>query len=142
MTMKFSLKKNTQYDRLSAEYKEKLKGYAVIKDGAYQFGAFLDYHESKGNSFKDWSKAYNTWLRNSTKFDKYNPEAYRQELNDHPDYDAVFVEYGTRKVYNAAYDFVVEFKVQQQAANVQAEEPTEKRDIDSLIQNVVQRKAQ
>lgn len=136
----FSLTKSSQYQNLSSSYKEKLKGYAVVKDGAYQLQQFLDYHEAKGSTFKDWSKSYNTWINNSKKFDKYNPEAYRQELNDHPDYDAVFVEYGTRKVYNAAYDFVVEFKVQQAAVNVKAAEPTELRDVKSLVQGVAERK--
>ena len=60
----FSLGKNQTYENLSDNYKKKLKAYAVTKDGAYSFENFVDFHESKGSKFKNWSKAYNTWLRN------------------------------------------------------------------------------
>jgi hypothetical protein len=32
--------------------------------------SFLDYHASKGNKFKDWHLAFNTWLRNANKFNQ------------------------------------------------------------------------
>lgn len=32
------------------------------------FQAFVDFHLSKGNTFKDWDRALNTWLRNAKRF--------------------------------------------------------------------------
>lgn len=34
----------------------------------HEFDAFSDHHQSKGNTFRDWNKALNTWLRNSVRF--------------------------------------------------------------------------
>src|ERR1035437_3374111 len=34
------------------------------------FASFCDHHASKGNTFKDWSRALNTWLRNEVKFNR------------------------------------------------------------------------
>ena len=37
---------------------------------AGEFEAFVDYHKSKGSTFKDWDAALRTWLRNAKKFAK------------------------------------------------------------------------
>jgi hypothetical protein len=34
------------------------------------FAAFCDFHKSKGNVFRDWNRALNTWLRNEIKFNR------------------------------------------------------------------------
>ena len=34
------------------------------------FAVFCDHHASKGNTFKDWNRAFNTWLRNEVKFNR------------------------------------------------------------------------
>lgn len=64
----FNLNRKQPYSKLSEEYKKRLFGYAITKDGADQFQAFTDFHTAKGTSFKDWASAYRTWLRNVTKF--------------------------------------------------------------------------
>ncbi|CRY63104.1 TPA: replication protein [Yersinia enterocolitica] len=33
-----------------------------------EFGAFCDYHEAKGSTFKNWDAALRTWIRNSAKY--------------------------------------------------------------------------
>ncbi|HDL7751765.1 TPA: replication protein [Yersinia enterocolitica] len=33
-----------------------------------EFGAFCDYHEAKGSTFKSWDAALRTWIRNAAKF--------------------------------------------------------------------------
>lgn len=33
-----------------------------------EFASFVDFHGSKGNTFKDWDAALRTWLRNAKKF--------------------------------------------------------------------------
>lgn len=101
----FSLKKNSQYQNLSEEYKKKLKGYAVVKDGSYQLEKFINYHASKGSTFKNWSMAYNTWVGNASKYDaNYNIEQCRRILSDHPKFSEVHVEYGTNNIYNTNYE--------------------------------------
>ena len=72
----FSLSKSSQYENLSEEYKELLAGYATCKDGAYSLDEFLDYHIAKGSKFKDWSRAYNTWINNAKKYNNYEPNKY------------------------------------------------------------------
>lgn len=42
-------------------------------DVAQEFDAFSDHHRSKGSTFKDWTLAFNTWLRNSVKFSPKKP---------------------------------------------------------------------
>lgn len=45
-----------------------------------EFEAFSDYHRSKGSTFKDWSMALNTWLRNAVKFGAKKPLLRPQSL--------------------------------------------------------------
>ncbi|WP_058912843.1 replication protein [Entomohabitans teleogrylli] len=40
--------------------------------------AFADYHQSKGSTFRDWSLALNTWLRNAAKFGRSTPPAAKR----------------------------------------------------------------
>src|SRR5208337_2284104 len=53
------------------------------------FAAFSDYHASKGNTFVDWDRALNTWLRNEERFahengkrHTYNNAAQRRQANN------------------------------------------------------------
>jgi len=32
------------------------------------FDDFVNYHAAKGSKFKDWSRAYNTWVSNAKKY--------------------------------------------------------------------------
>jgi len=48
------------------------KATALSLDAAYEAEAFKDHHQSKGNRFVDWDAAFQTWLRNATKFSKGN----------------------------------------------------------------------
>jgi len=106
----FSLNQNTQYENLSIEYKDKLKAYAVTKDGAFNFDKFLDNHIAKGSRFKDWSRAYNTWLGNSQKFNKINPADYKRQI-PHPTLKNVFAEYGVNNAYNGdTLEFIGSFE--------------------------------
>jgi len=95
----FSLKLNTQFENLSDEYKAKLKAYAVTKDGSYSFEDFLNYHIAKGSKFKDWSRAYNTWLSNSAKFGKFNPKDYLYHHHDPVANRDMFKEFGTGNLF-------------------------------------------
>jgi uncharacterized protein YdaU (DUF1376 family) len=47
------------------------------------FPAFRDYHQSKGNTFKDWDAALRTWLRNERKFDKTSPTKRPADIPTH-----------------------------------------------------------
>lgn len=42
-----------------------------------EFLAFTDFHVSKGNVFKDWNAALNSWLRNTRKFGQRNTSGGR-----------------------------------------------------------------
>ncbi|WP_373069856.1 hypothetical protein [Sulfurimonas sp.] len=95
----FSLTKTSQFENISKEYQEKLKAYAVTKDGAYNFEKFLDHHIAKGSTFKDWSRAYNTWISNSIKFDKFVPARYIIEHHHPVTNDLMLQEYGTNNIY-------------------------------------------
>ena len=46
----------------------------MLKDKAFKLNTFLDHHIGKGSKYKDWSRAYNTWLTNAAKFENYNAE--------------------------------------------------------------------
>ncbi len=107
----FSLSKSTQFENTSIEYQEKLRGYAVTKDGANNFDAFLDNHIAKGSQFKDWSRAYNTWLNNSIKFNKYNAEQYREIIIDDDRNITLYAEYGTSRLYSENFEYVADRKV-------------------------------
>jgi len=130
----FSLKRNTQYENLTEQYKQKLRGYAVTKDGAYQLDKFLNHHVSKGTTYKNWSMAYNTWLSNAAKYDpNYNLDATKKVRNDHPDFNEVFVEYGTNNTFNSNYDHCGTFTIKHNEpceTNSQASTP---RDVMGLV---------
>ncbi len=66
----FSLSKKFSFEALSKEYQDRLFAYAISKDSADSFEAFKDYHCSVGSKFKDWSRAYNTWLRNKKNYNQ------------------------------------------------------------------------
>lgn len=104
----FNLSKAFTYEALSEEYKLKLRGYAVIKDGAYQIDKFLDHHISKGTKYKDWSRAYNTWISNAKEYSKgtYNPQDYVSKHTDHPQYGIVFKDCNTDRAYDNSFDHV------------------------------------
>ncbi len=36
----------------------------------YQLQQFTDYHLAKGSKFKDWNRAFNTWIRKSAEFNR------------------------------------------------------------------------
>jgi len=130
----FSLKRTTQYENLTELYKQKLKGYAVTKDGAYQLDKFINFHRSKGTTFKNWSMAYNTWLGNAAKYDlNYNLDATRKVRNDHPEFGEVFVEYGTQNIFNSNFDECGTFTLKQTEpvnTNVPSDKP---RDVMALV---------
>ena len=66
----FSLTKSSQYENLSDVYKRNLALYANNKDSGVQLDNFLDHHGAKGTLFKNWSLAYNTWVKRSAEFNK------------------------------------------------------------------------
>ena len=107
----FSLPKSTQFENTSKEYREKLKGYAVTKDGAKSFDEFLDFHIAKGSKFKDWSRAYNTWLNNSKKFNNYNPSNFIETIYDEQKGVTLYAEYGSSRLYTQEYDYVADRKM-------------------------------
>lgn len=37
-------------------------------DISYQLNQFIDHHIAKGSKFKDWNRAFNTWIRKSVEF--------------------------------------------------------------------------
>jgi len=75
----FSLPKRTQYKNLSFEYREKLEEYAREKRPDL-FEDFLDFHISKGNKFVDWSRAFNTWVRNEKKYSRKQQVPAKDEV--------------------------------------------------------------
>jgi hypothetical protein len=40
------------------------------------FAGFSDYHRSKGNKFKNWDLALNTWIRNEIRFSQNGGRKY------------------------------------------------------------------
>lgn len=109
----FTLQQTSQYENLSQEYKTKLRGYAATKDGAYSFDNFLDYHMAKGTKFKDWSRAYNTWINNSIKFNKFNPKNYIKEHYDAEKDITMVQEFGTNNLYSKdTFEFLAKIKQQ------------------------------
>ncbi len=64
----FNLSTKLPYSKLSEAYRRMLYGYAITRDGAEQYQAFIDFHAAKGSAFKDWAAAYRTWLRNVAKY--------------------------------------------------------------------------
>ena len=123
----FNLSKATQHDNLSAEYQEKLKGYATTKDGSHSFDSFLDYHIAKGSTFKDWSRAYNTWITNSIKFNKFNPTSFVVHHFDEATQTKMVQEYGTNNLYSPeSFEFIATMSRAEQpvtSAPVKAPEP-------------------
>jgi hypothetical protein len=67
----FKLKRSTQYENLSEEYKHNLIIYADERVGNRSnelLSAMIDHHSSNGKGFVDWSAAFRTWERNDKKF--------------------------------------------------------------------------
>ena len=52
---------NEQHQRLAKELGVDLQNC---------FASFCDHHAAKGNTFRDWNRALNTWLRNEIKFNR------------------------------------------------------------------------
>jgi phage replication O-like protein O len=51
----------------------KAKGVTVNID--FETEQFMDYHQARGTTMKDWTKAWQTWMRNSIKFNQpRNPQ--------------------------------------------------------------------
>lgn len=133
----FSIKKQTQYENLSVEYKDKLKGYAVVKDGGYCLESFLNHHISKGTTFKDWSRAYNTWISNTNKFQKIDTTLYSKTI-PHPKLGELYVEYGTRKAWSKDFEFVAEFNEVVQPMNevVEEQQTYDNNQVSSILGNL------
>lgn len=139
----FSLSQSTQLENTVQEYQDKLKAYAVTKDGAYSYESFLNHHLAKGSKFKDWSRAYNTWLSNTQKFHKIDPKQFVQKL-DHPTLKNVYAEYGANRAYcGDTLTFVSEFVTTtqtQEGSTEQPTQPTQQRDLDSKINEMMKGK--
>jgi hypothetical protein len=65
--MPAGFKPNAQHQTLARELGVDLKT---------AFAVFVDHHLAKGSVFKDWDRAFNTWLRNEHKF---APKGVRNE---------------------------------------------------------------
>jgi len=67
----FILSKVTQFKNLSLDYRNNLFIYAEKQPNGLELSkAMIDYHQSNGKGFKDWSAAFRTWVRNDKKFSK------------------------------------------------------------------------
>ena len=138
----FLLTKAFSYDALSAKYKEKLKGYSVVKDGAYQLRAFIDHHAGKGSRFKDWSRAYNTWVRQSVEFSKgqYSPDVYCKPLPVHEVHGLLFAEYGTNNAYSEDYDYKCEFKARERKMEQPEHNAPPDGNVSALVESLAKKK--
>lgn len=63
----FSLTKETQYQNLSQEYKDKLFAFCLSYDGAENYEDFLLSLEAKGYKYKNFKSAYAKWNRQHKK---------------------------------------------------------------------------
>jgi hypothetical protein len=147
----FSLKKLTQLENTSQEYQEKLRAYAVVKDGGYSYESFLNHHLAKKSGFADWSRAYNTWLQNTQKFNKIDPTKYVRKI-EHPTLPNVYAAYDANVAYDAdTLTCLGEFRViereptqeeieamYKQQACAQQQPTPQKRDIGGLLGNLAQ----
>jgi len=126
----FNLTKKAQYDNLSSEYKDRLYAYAVIKDGAYEFQKFIDNHSSKGNTFKDWSRAYNTWISNAIKYSngKWNPEHHVYKIDNHPEHGTVFKESTGSRIFTDSFDHAGEVTIKVREAELKIHEEVNESD--------------
>lgn len=73
----FNLSRQSNYENLSKEYKEKLKikcvGYSKKRQiPETEFEKFVAYHRSKGSKYINWLMAYVTWCNNYSKWNKTN----------------------------------------------------------------------
>lgn len=57
-------------DAMRAWAKEK----GVTANIDFETEQFMDYHQARGTTMKDWSKAWQTWMRNTIKFNKSNQQ--------------------------------------------------------------------
>lgn len=149
----FSLKKLTQLENTSQEYQEKLRAYAVVKDGGYSYESFLNHHLAKKSGFADWSRAYNTWLQNTQKFNKIDPAKYVRKI-EHPTLPNVYAAYDANVAYDAdTLTCLGEFRMiereptqeeieamyrQEQAYSTQQEAPAQRRDVSGLLGGLAQ----
>ncbi|MGE4510067.1 MAG: hypothetical protein AB7D43_03090 [Sulfurimonadaceae bacterium] len=146
----FSLTQLTQLDNTTQDYQAKLRAYAVTKDGGYSYDNFLNHHLAKGSKFKDWSRAYNTWLQNTQKFNKIDPTKYVRKI-EHPTLPNVYAAYDANVAYDAdTLTCLGEFRViereptqeeieemyRQQAAQQQPQQ--QRRDVGGLLGNLAQ----
>ena len=138
----FSLTQSNQLENTSQEYQDKLKAYAVTKDGAYSYENFLNHHLAKGSKFKDWSRAYNTWLHNTQKFNKIDPAQFVRRL-EHPTLANVFAEYGVNKAYDAdTLTLIGEFRTvereptREEVESMREPELSHKRDVSGVLGNL------
>jgi len=79
----FSLKKKSEYNNLSKEYKQKLFEYAKTKDDAKELEQFIDYCIANGKVYKDWAAAYRNWIRNAEKYKQNKTSAFNKRNNKH-----------------------------------------------------------
>lgn len=45
----------------------------LVLDPVAETAIFLDHHRAKGSSMKDWTAAWQTWMRNAQKFAQQRP---------------------------------------------------------------------
>ena len=136
----FSLSKNTQLDNTTQEYQDKLTAYSVTKDGAYNLENFVNHHLAKGSQFKDWSRAYNTWISNSIKFNKFEPKKYITEHYDEKNDKKMFQEYGTNNLYcPKELKFLATFKSQPQVHTEEKIHQSE--DINPAVKKLLEKKS-
>jgi len=66
-------KRNTQ---LPKDFKPNQNNIETAKksgvDIEYQLQQFTDWHLAKGTKYKDWNRAFNTWIRKSVEFNRGN----------------------------------------------------------------------
>jgi len=138
----FNLAKASQYDHLSQEYKDKLTGYATRQDGAYQLESFLDHHLANGAKFKDWSRAYNKWVKNSVEYSKgsYKPEKHIRRFDDHPTFGIVYAQHGTDMLWNEDNEYAGTYKVQSAPMQVEAANNNHSDKVTALIGGLVKNK--
>jgi phage replication O-like protein O len=55
------------------------KGIGVTSNIEFETAQFMDYHQARGTTMKDWGKAWQTWMRNTIKFSKPNSFASRSK---------------------------------------------------------------
>lgn len=67
-TFSFSLKQQTAVENLSKEYLSNLKAYIEESNKSLSYEDFIEGLEAKGNKYKNFKSAYNTWAKNNEKW--------------------------------------------------------------------------